>query len=345
MERYIRHIQLKDFGVVAQQKLLQAKVLVVGAGGLGVPVLQYLTAMGVGTIGIVEFDVVSLSNLHRQVLYNTGDIGKPKIDCAVKGLTPINPDVVFQKYPVELNEHNALQIIKNYDMVVDATDQIHTRYVINDACVMLHKPFVYGGLHGYEGQVCVFNYKGSATYRCAFPNPPQAHEIPTCNEQGVLGILPAIVGSYQANEVIKIITDLGEVLAGKLLIIDIFKNTFLKIHIPLQPQHLHIKLSIPIASLQTIEIEEVLAKNIVVIDIRNEEEYQTIHLPKSDNIPFHQWDKNQIAQWNKKNPIYLICKYGIASKQAANILLQKGFQQIFHIQGGIESYKKMNIKQ
>ena len=217
-ERYQRHLALPEIGWDGQQKLRRAKVLVVGAGGLGCPVLQYLTAAGVGVIGIMDHDVVSLSNLQRQVLYNTGSVGRKKVEVAQEMLQALNPEVAFGIHPEKLTEANALAIIDPYDFVVDCTDNLKARYVINDACVQAGKPFVYGSIYQFEGQVSVFNYQNGPTYRCVFDE--GAAEPPNCAEMGVLGVLPGIIGSYQALEAIKLITGIGELLSGKLLIVN-----------------------------------------------------------------------------------------------------------------------------
>ncbi|MDP5140301.1 MAG: HesA/MoeB/ThiF family protein, partial [Spirosomaceae bacterium] len=219
-QRYSRQILIPEFGEAGQQKLLNAKVLVVGAGGLGSPVLYYLTAAGVGTIGIVEDDVVSLSNLQRQILFTSDEIGKPKITQAEQRLKALNPDVNFQLFGDILNSKNALQIIENFDIVVDATDNFPTRYLINDACVLLKKPFVFGAIHRFEGQVSVLNVNGSATYRDIFPVPPPPEMAPNCAEAGVLGVMAGLIGSYQVLETIKFLTGLGDLLTNKLMLID-----------------------------------------------------------------------------------------------------------------------------
>lgn len=225
IKRYDRHLLLDEIGVAGQEKLKGAKVLVVGAGGLGCPVLQYLTAAGVGRIGIVDFDTVDESNLQRQVLYTIDDIEKAKVTCAIAVLSRQNPFVEFVAHQVQLNNQNATAIIEAYDIVVDGTDNFPTRYLVNDVCVALNKVLVYGSINKFEGQVSVFNMESEKgergpTYRCLFPNPPAAEDVPSCSEAGVLGVLPGIVGALQANEAIKIITGAGEVLSGKLYIIN-----------------------------------------------------------------------------------------------------------------------------
>ncbi|PQJ73164.1 molybdopterin-synthase adenylyltransferase MoeB [Polaribacter butkevichii] len=219
-KQYNRHLILNEIGVEGQLKLKKAKVLVIGAGGLGCPVLQYLTAAGVGTIGIIDDDVVDQSNLQRQILYTVDDIGASKAETAAKRLSKLNPFVNFKVYQEKLTKENAILVFTNYDIIVDGSDNFSTRYLANDAAVITNKPLVYGAIFKFEGQVSVFNYKGSGTYRCLYPTPPKPNESPNCSEIGVLGVLPGIIGSLQANEVIKIICGIGAILANKLLVYD-----------------------------------------------------------------------------------------------------------------------------
>jgi molybdopterin/thiamine biosynthesis adenylyltransferase len=215
LKRYDRHIILPEIGIEGQQKLMQASVLVIGAGGLGCPLLQYLVAAGVGTIGIVDDDTIDESNLQRQILYNIHDIGKAKVSVAIEKLSAQNPFCKFNSHQQRLAADNALEIIANYDIVVDGSDNFPTRYLVNDACVMLDKTLVFGSVFKFEGQVAVFNYNGSATYRCLYPDPPASEDVPNCSDIGVLGVLPGLTGLMQATEVINIITGLGEVLSNR----------------------------------------------------------------------------------------------------------------------------------
>ena len=224
VSRYNRQILLHEVGEAGQRKLASAKVLVVGAGGLGCPVLQYLTAAGVGTIGIVEGDFVSESNLHRQILYGPADVGVNKAEVAAHVLKRQNPDVSFSIIADMIIPQNAIDIIQEFDIVVDCTDQIHTRYLLNDACVLLGKPLVYGAIHKFEGQVSVFNHDGGPTYRDLFPKPPKPESTPNCNETGVLGVLPGIIGTLQANEVLKRILGHGDVLSGTIFLFNAKTN-------------------------------------------------------------------------------------------------------------------------
>jgi sulfur-carrier protein adenylyltransferase/sulfurtransferase len=228
--RYNKQMMLPEIKKSGQEKLKQARVLVVGAGGLGCPALQYLAAAGVGTIGIIDFDVVDASNLHRQLLYTIADVGKPKAVVASEKLRNINPHISVIEINEKLTNENALAIISDYDIIVDATDNFGSRYVINDACVAADKPFVYGGIHKFEGQLCVFNYTNAngeygATYRCAFPEKEDITLNLNCADIGVIGVLPGTIGTMQATEVIKIITGIGEVCSSKLLIYNTLHNT------------------------------------------------------------------------------------------------------------------------
>ena len=229
--RYDRHLRLPGFGPEAQTRLTNSSVLVVGAGGLGCPVLQYLTAAGVGRIGIADHDKVDLSNLQRQVLYSTADIGKHKAQVAAGKLYAMNPLLKFDVYTTKLTSENALSILAPYDIVVDGTDNFPTRYLLNDASILLNKPLIFGSINKFEGQVSIFNYQNGPSYRCLYPEPPAPGTVPSCSEIGVLGVLPGLIGTLQANEVIKVLTGIGEPLNGKLMILDALtlRQTILKI--------------------------------------------------------------------------------------------------------------------
>lgn len=224
MERYDRHIRLAELGEAGQRKLSAARVLVIGAGGLGCAVLPYLAAAGVGTLGVMDGDVVALSNLQRQVLYREADIGKNKAEVAVGHLQQLNSTLRYEPWPHWLQADNALATIRRYDLVVDATDNFRSRYLINDACLLADKPFVHAALYKFEGQLSVFNYQGGPSYRCLFPEPPQPGAVPNCNEVGVLGVLPGMLGLLQANEVLKLLLGIGEPLSGKLLSVNLLTN-------------------------------------------------------------------------------------------------------------------------
>ncbi len=231
-ERYSRHLKLTEIGVEGQEKLLSAKVLVIGAGGLGCPVLNYLVAAGVGTIGIIDDDFVEKSNLQRQVLFGINDIGQNKAIVAKRRLNELNSDVQIEPMTQRLTSKNALEIFEKYDIIVDGTDNFSTRYMVNDACVITGKPLVSASIYKFEGQVAVLNYQGSASYRCLFPKVPKPDLIPSCNKIGVLGVLPSIIGSLQANEVLKMILGLKNVLIGQLLVYSALDNSMNVFKIP-----------------------------------------------------------------------------------------------------------------
>ncbi|MCM5661988.1 molybdopterin-synthase adenylyltransferase MoeB [Galbibacter mesophilus] len=352
-KRYIRQTILKSFGRTAQEKLKHAKVLVVGAGGLGVPVLQYLNAMGVGTLGIVENDTVDISNLQRQVMYAEGDVGKSKLDVISEKLQAQNSETELHRHPTFLHSENALEIIKNYDVVVDATDNFPARYLINDACVLLKKPFVYGALHEFEGQVSVFNYKNGPTYRCLFPNMPNADEMPNCNENGVLGVVPGIIGNLQALEAVKMITGIGKPLAGKLLIFDGLQQQYQQISFDLQSENLAISElqstyeNVSCATDFTISVDEFstyLNKKspLQIIDVRTPQEYETFHFENSINIPLQELSE-RINEIDAAQNVYLVCQSGVRSKKAVDILKEKINSSIFELEGGINNYNRYAI--
>ena len=242
IRRYNKQIMIPEIGVKGQEKLKQAKVLVIGAGGLGCPVLQYLTAAGIGTIGIAEFDMVAESNLQRQLLYGSADVGKLKSIIAKDRLEHLNPLVNLEILNIRVDSSNSHRILQNYNIIVDATDNLSARYTINDACVTLDKPMVHGAIYKYEGSVSVFNYQGGATYRCYNPETKEKNfKNPLPSEVGLLGVLPGIIGSFMANEVIKIITGAGEILSGKVLLINILNNTFNTITITNIPENHNLK--------------------------------------------------------------------------------------------------------
>src|SRR5436190_4865521 len=224
--RYSRHLILPDVGVAGQEKLKAARVLLIGAGGLGSPAALYLAAAGVGNLGLVDFDNVDVTNLQRQILHGTKDVGRPKLASARERIADVNPHVRLETYETALTSKNALDIIRDYDIVVDGTDNFATRYLVNDACVLLGKPNVYGSVFRFDGQVSVFATKDGPCYRCLYPEPPPPHLVPSCAEGGVLGVLPGVIGTLQATEAIKLIAGIGETLAGRLLLFDALRMTF-----------------------------------------------------------------------------------------------------------------------
>jgi adenylyltransferase/sulfurtransferase len=337
---------LKDFGPEGQKKLSQSKVLVVGLGGLGLPVLQYLNAMGVGTLGLMDQDIIELHNLQRQVLYTEHDLGRQKLEVVHEKMSAQNSQTHFNLYDTFLTKDNALETIKDYDLVVDATDNFPTRYLINDACVLLKKPFVYGALHGFEGHVSVFNYQGGPTYRCLYPNMPSAEEVPNCNENGVLGVIPGIIGTFQALEAIKVLTEIGEVLSGKLLLFDGLSQQSTKIGFKLNPKNLELKklqdfyepLDCDVVPAITAEdFQSLLGSKtrITLIDVRTEEEFMDRNLKEAINIPLDSLEHASVHV-DTAETVYVVCQSGkrseLAVKQFQN---QYPNKQFFNILGGM----------
>ena len=345
-KRFIRHYQLKGFGPEGQAKLGQARVLVVGLGGLGLPVVQYLNAMGVGTLGLVEQDTVEYHNLQRQTLFAENDVGRPKLEVVIEKLANQNAGTNLLPFDTFLTKSNALQIIGDFDVVVDATDNFATRYLINDACVILKKPFVYGALHGFEGHVSVFNYGEGPTYRCLFPEMPSAEEVPDCNENGVLGVLPGIIGTLQALEAVKIVAEVGEVLSGKLLLYDGLTQTTRRIGVPVNIENKRTKDLRPsygagdcltTFSIQAEAFAQVLKnKRVQLIDVRNPDEFNGFHLQSAKNIPLSEL-LSRFDEIDFDQPVYIICQSGKRSEKALKQLRKKQPDaSILHILGGMD---------
>lgn len=341
--QYNRHLILDEIGNEGQLKLKNAKVLVIGAGGLGCPILQYLTAAGVGTIGIIDYDTIDQSNLQRQVLYTHDTIGQFKAEVAATKLSGLNPFVSFEIYLQKLSPEIAVELFSKYDIIVDGTDNFPTRYLVNDAAVLASKPVVFGSIYKFEGQVSVFNYNDGPTYRCLYPNAPKPNEVPNCSEIGVLGVLPGIIGAFQANEVLKLICGIGDVLSGKLLtynalsmqqmLMSFEKNTAINIteldadynfFCGLPKNNLEI-------TLQQLETENNLYN---VLDVREQYEREQYHVGGL-HIPLGELQRraNEIPQ-NKDLVVY--CKAGMRSKIAIEILMVTGFpMQLINLKGGI----------
>ncbi|MDT0676680.1 HesA/MoeB/ThiF family protein [Autumnicola musiva] len=341
MERYSRQTNLKEIGLTGQQKLKDAKVLVVGAGGLGCAVLPYLASGGIGTIGIIDGDKVEESNLPRQVLYSEKAVGNYKVKEAATRIGKSNSEVNIQVYEEFLNPENALNIIKNYDLVVDATDAVAVRYLINDACVLAGKAFVYASVYKFQGQVSVFNYKGGPTYRCLFDNENQ--NVQNCEEAGVLGTAVGFIGMLQANEVMKMILSAGEVLSGKLLIYDTLNNSqhsfqFKKNgNIKIDAEFFQQK-HFSATPLETTFEEAISGKNIL-LDVREAHEEPRLELPDLVKIPLSILEENT-HRLNKNDEIRLFCQSGIRSLKALEILKNNGFNNLKSIKGGVKSFGK-----
>lgn len=355
--RYSRHFVLPGFGEEAQLKLKNARALVVGAGGLGCPSLLYLAAAGVGHIGIVDFDSVSESNLQRQVLFTIDDLGKNKAQAAAARLSKLNPFVVSTPIPQKLQSANAMEILKGYDVVIDATDNFPTRYLINDACVLLNIPLVYGSIFRYEGQVAVFNYKGSLNYRDLYPTAPAAGSVPDCEQGGVLGVLAGMIGTLQANETIKILTGIGEPLAGKLLLVDSLSLETQIIQLTDRQQRNKINglidyddfCGISVRKKENLSMKEVTVQELKalkdsgadfqLIDVREPHEYDICNLegeliPQAE-IP-HNTDK--IA---KDKKVVIHCRSGARSGNMVQWLEKNhGYTNLYNLKGGILAWAK-----
>ncbi|WKN46354.1 molybdopterin-synthase adenylyltransferase MoeB [Tunicatimonas pelagia] len=362
LERYSRHLIIPDFNIEGQRKLKAAKVLVVGSGGLGAPLLSYLVAAGVGNIGIVDFDTVDESNLQRQILFTVDDVERPKVEAAAERLRKQNPFVNIKTYNTVLTSQNALDIIKDYDVVADGTDNFPTRYLVNDACVLLNKVNVYASIFRFEGQASVFNYTdkdGSVgpNYRDLFPSPPPPGLVPSCAEGGVLGVLPGILGSLQANEVIKVITGIGETLSGRLFLFDAlsFETRTLKIHrnpdnplngenptqaelidyeqfcgIPTQEEKSKVK------EISARELYELIEgkKDFQLLDVREPYEYDIANLG-GELIPLNQIEE-QAERVASNKQVIVHCRSGKRSQQAIKQLEKKhGFTNLYNLRGGL----------
>lgn len=369
IERYNRHLIIPEVGVEGQQKLKAARVLIVGAGGLGSPIGMYLAAAGVGKIGIVDFDRVNLSNLQRQVIFSTDDVGKKKTDVMKQRLQKINPNIEIKTYDIKLNTENALGIIKEYDVITDGSDNFATRYLVNDACVLLGKPDVYGSILRFEGQVTVFDSKRGPCYRCLYPEPPAPGSIPTCEEAGVLGVLPGIIGSIQANEVIKYIIGKGDLLVGRLMMFDALKMKFKEItfkkdkNCPVCGENPTImklldyealcgsvngkeqtKNEVSVQSKLEITVDELKRKmdkneNIFLLDVREPFETRIASIG-GQLIPLGQLPE-RLHELNKDDEIVIYCHTGVRSLYVAKFLKDKaGFKNAVSLHGGINEWSE-----
>ena len=361
--RYSRHVLLPEVGLAGQRKLKESKVLVVGTGGLGSPTALYLAAAGVGEIGLVDFDAIDLSNLQRQVLYTTPDVGRPKLAVAKERLEALNPSIRIVPYEERLTSENALEILKPYDVVVDGTDNFPTRYLVNDASVLLGKPNVYGSIYRFEGQVSVFDAKRGPCYRCLYPEPPPPDLVPSCAEAGVLGVLPGVVGVLQATETVKLLLGLGEPLIGRLVLYDALSLSFRELTLTKNPEcalcspHATQKGLIdypafcgvpapgsvpaggrvPEIDAPTLAAELQSADPPLLIDVREPEEWALGHLPTARLIPKGELLEH-VDEFTRARAIVLYCRSGARSAQSARQLLDLGFARVQSLQGGINAW-------
>ncbi len=364
--RYSRHLILPEVGMEGQLKLKQARVLCVGAGGLGSPLTLYLAAAGVGTIGIVDFDIVDVTNLQRQIIHSTADVGRRKLDSAAEAIAAINPNVAIRKYEMRLTSANALEVVRDYDVVADGTDNFATRYLINDTCVLAGKPNVYGSVFRFEGQASVFATKDGPCYRCLYPEPPPPGMVPSCAEGGVLGILPGLVGLIQATETIKLILGSGESLAGRLLLVDALTMRFreLKLRKNLEcpvcgenptitqlidyeqfcgmrgeenaPQPLSGAARIHNMTPEELKQRLDAGDNLFVLDVRDPHEYQICNLG-GHLIPLNDLPK-RVGELDASREIVVHCKLGGRSAKAVDFLKQQGFTNVHNLAGGINAW-------
>lgn len=360
--RYSRHLMLPEIGEAGQKKLLAAKVLIIGAGGLGSPLGLYLAAAGVGTIGIVDFDVVDLSNLQRQILHTNDSIGQSKLDSAEKRIKAMNPDTQVIKHPTRITSDNALEIIRNYDLVIDGTDNFPTRYLVNDACVFLNKTNLYGSIFRFEGQATVFKPKVGPCYRCLYPEPPPPGMVPSCAEGGVLGILPGLIGVIQATEAVKFIVGTGELLIGKLLLYDALKMTFRTLKLrrdkncpvcgdrPTVTKLIDYEAfcgvtrgesrgesMIPEISVFDLKSKLDRKEKFLLLDVREPFEYEMAKISGSKLIPLGQLAE-RLGELDQNQPIVAHCKLGGRSSRAVELLLKNGFKNVWSVAGGITAW-------
>jgi len=318
-----RHLKLPGFGREAQQRLKNARVLVVGAGGLGCPVLQYLATAGVGHIGTIDFDTINFHNLHRQVLFSPEDVGKNKAETAVEKLSRQQPFTRFIAYPEALSTANALTLVGAHDLVIDGTDNFETRYLVNDACVIAGVPFVSGAIDQYTGQVSVFNYDGGPTYRCLYPEPPDV--CGSCAIDGVLNVLPGIVGTLLANEALKVLSGYGEILTGKLLLVDIRGNGYQLLGFSAVEEHKQIKALQPsYTHVPSTQPAEALPVGALLVDVRESWEYEEGHEDSHVNIPLYELP-NRLDEWVVPGrPVVFFCPSGKRSRIAIEVAKQQG---------------------
>jgi sulfur-carrier protein adenylyltransferase/sulfurtransferase len=354
--RYSRHLILPEVGMDGQRRLKAGSVLCVGTGGLGSPLLLYLAAAGVGRIGIVDFDVVDASNLQRQVLHGTSWVGKPKVASAAARIADLNPNVKVEVYEEPLTSENALRILAGYDVIVDGTDNFPTRYLVNDACVILGKPNVYGSIFRFEGQASVFNLGDGPNYRDLYPEPPPPGLVPSCAEGGVLGVLPGVIGTIQATETLKILTGIGTTLSGRLLLYDALNLTFRELKLRRDPNRKPITTLIdyqqfcglpgvthqapPVTEYQSLSVRELRTRwdegwRPYVLDVRKAHEAAIVSLPMVDRLEPHETVARIADELPRDRDIVVACKSGGRSAKAAIALHELGFDKLYNLEGGL----------
>ncbi len=360
-DRYRRHLSLPELGVEGQQALLAGRVLLVGAGGLGCPLAQYLAAAGVGTLGLVDFDVVDASNLQRQVLYGTADIGRPKVEVAAERIRAQNPDVAVETHAVQLDSSNALELLGAYDVVVDGTDNFPTRYLVNDACVLLGKPNVHGSIFRFEGQASVFDARHGPCYRCLYPEPPPPGAVLSCAEGGVLGVLPGLVALVQATETLKLLTGIGEPLYGRLLRYDALRMDFAEFRLKkdtdcpvcgVQPSITELIdyegfCGVPAAegatlkevSATEVQVARDRGDELLLLDVREPAEWETARIEGARLLPLGELEArlSELHDWRERR-VVIHCHHGGRSAHACEVLQAAGFRDVANLAGGIEAW-------
>lgn len=353
-QRYRRHLQLAEIGEAGQARLRRARVLVVGAGGLGCPALQYLAAAGVGTLGLADADQVELTNLPRQILYGPADVGQPKVQAAARALRRLNDLVTYELHETRVTPANVRDLVAAYDLVVDGTDNFPARYLLSDACVSLGRPLVSGAIYKFEGQVSVFNYEGGPTYRCLFPTPPGAAEAPDCNTTGVLNVLPGLVGTVQATEALKVLLGLGDVLSGRLWLLDTLSFQSRTLRFRRDPVRSLINLDTAdpadyldascapagaAAGLSAADLRQQLAGPTppLLLDVRGPLEFARRHLPGAVLLPLPELAA-RAAEVPRQGPVVVYCQSGVRSAQAAARLQSLGYANVQTLRGGLDEW-------
>ena len=351
-ERYARHLILPDIGEAGQEKLKRGSVLIIGAGGLGSPVGLYLAAAGVGRIGIADFDKVDITNLHRQVLYGTSQVGQPKLSAAIERLHDLNPEISIEAHETAINSENALELFRKYDIVVDGTDNFPTRYLVNDACVLTDRPNVYGSIFRFDGQASVFYAREGPCYRCLYPEPPPPGLVPSCAEGGVLGVLPGVIGTIQATEAIKLLAGIGEPLIGRLLLFDALRMEFRRLKLKKDPNCAVCGENPTVTQLidyegfcSPMETGEVVPAQLrqlsdpLLIDVREPFETRQGYLEGAWLIPLGQLERH-IDAIPRDRDIVLYCRSGQRSAHALEMLRAAGFRRAKHLKGGYLAWLK-----
>jgi molybdopterin/thiamine biosynthesis adenylyltransferase/rhodanese-related sulfurtransferase len=350
--RYARHIILPELGEEGQLRLKRGSVVIVGAGGLGSPAALYLAAAGVGRIGLVDFDTVDATNLQRQVLFGTRDIGTPKLEAARRRLTDLNDEIEIVTHEGALTSANAFDILRQYEVVLDGTDNFPTRYLVNDACVLLGKPNVHGSIFRFEGQLSVFDSTRGPCYRCMYPDPPPEHLVPSCAEAGVLGVLPGMVGTMQAAEALKLLAGIGEPLIGRMLLIDALQMTFRTLRLPKNREckacgeHPTITQLIDYEDFCMNNNLEITVKDlsqrmndVTLVDVREPHEHEAGHLPDSIHIPMRQVPA-RLAEIPHDKDVVVYCRSGARSANAAEFLRHNGFTTVLNLRGGMQAWAR-----